>query len=50
MGSTLPPLYRDKKAVELRNICKPVEGGSMSHPSVCCLRSIETNWDEETLC
>ncbi len=45
----LIPDARGEKAVELRYTRKPVNGGSMSHPGVYCLRSSETDWDEETL-
>ena len=45
----LIPDAKGEKAVELRYRRKPVNGGSMSHPGVYCLRSSETDWDEETL-
>ena len=45
----LIPDAKGEKAVELRYRCKPVNGGPMSHPGVYCLRSSETDWDEETL-
>ena len=45
----LIPDESGEKAVALRYTRKPVAGGAMSHPGVYCLRSTETEWDEETL-
>ena len=45
----LIPDAKGEKAVELRYTRKPVSGSPMSHPGVYCLRSTETDWDEEAL-
>ena len=45
----LIPDASGEKAVALRYTRQPVPGGSMTHPGVYCLRSSETDWDEERL-
>ena len=45
-------LIADEKgehAVELRWTRTPVDGSQLTHPGVYCLRSSETDWDEEKL-
>ena len=38
-----------ERATAVRFTCQPVEGSMMTHPGVYCLRSNQTDWDEETL-
>ena len=45
----LIPDAKGEKAVELRYTRQPTPGSTMTHPGVYCLRSSETDWDEETL-
>jgi len=45
----LIPDEQGEKAVALRYTRQPAPGGSMTHPGVYCLRSSETDWDEERL-
>ena len=45
----LIPDEQGEKAVALRYTRQAVPGGSMTHPGVYCLRSSETDWDEERL-
>ncbi len=45
----LIPDAKGEKAVELRYTRKATPNGPISHPGVYCLRSSETDWDEETL-
>jgi len=45
----LVPDEAGEKAVALRYTRQPAPGGSMTHPGVYCLRSSETDWDEERL-
>ncbi len=45
----LVPDEAGEKVVALRYTRQPVAGGSLSHPGVYCLRSSETDWDEERL-
>ena len=37
------------RAIAVRFTRRPVEGSMMTHPGVYCLRSNQTDWDEETL-
>jgi transposase len=43
------PDESQKKAVAIAWTKKPVDGSKMTHPGVCCLRSNEITWSEETL-
>jgi len=45
----LIPDAKGEKAVALRYTRKPAPGSMLTHPGVYCLRSSETDWDEETL-
>ena len=45
----LVPDDTGEKAAALRYTRQPAPGGSMTHPGVYCLRSSETDWDEERL-
>ncbi|WP_419610596.1 IS1634 family transposase, partial [Thiolapillus sp.] len=45
----LIPDTNGEKAVALRYTRKVAHNGPISHPGVYCLRSSETDWDEETL-
>ncbi len=45
----LIPDTQGEKAVELRYRRKPANGSLMTHPGVYCLRSSETEWDEQSL-
>ena len=45
----LIPDAKGEKAVALRYTRKAAANGPISHPGVYCLRSSETDWDEETL-
>ncbi|RMG59559.1 MAG: IS1634 family transposase, partial [Gammaproteobacteria bacterium] len=45
----LIPDEQGERAVALRYSRQPVAGGSLTHPGVYCLRSSETDWDEERL-
>ena len=38
-----------ERATAVRFTRRPVEGSMMTHPGVYCLRSNQTDWDEETL-
>ena len=38
-----------ERATAVRFTCQPVEGSMMTHPGVYCLRTNQTDWDEETL-
>ena len=38
-----------ERATAVRFTQRPVEGSMMTHPGVYCLRSNQTDWDEETL-
>lgn len=38
-----------KRAVAIRWTRRPIDGSILTHPGVYCLRSSETEWDEETL-
>ena len=38
-----------ERAIAIRFTRAPVEGSMMTHPGVYCLRSNQTDWDEETL-
>ena len=38
-----------ERATAVRFTRQPVEGSMMTHPGVYCLRSTQTDWDEETL-
>ena len=45
----LIPDAKGEKAVALRYTRQPTPGSTMTHPGVYCLRSSETDWNEETL-